>query len=63
MLGSRSVVIFVNDTIPKMMTNMTATMTVYGFFTLNFEIIFYLSHISLLIFIFLLITILKTKVI
>ena len=40
MLGSRSVVIFVNDTIPKMITSTTATMTVYGFFTLNFEIIF-----------------------
>ena len=39
-LGSKSVVIFVNDTIPKMITSTTATMTVYGFFTLNFEIIF-----------------------
>ena len=37
--GSRSVVIFVNETTPKTMTNTTATNTVYGRFTLYFEII------------------------
>jgi len=36
MLGSKSVVIFVNETTPKTSTKIIATNTVNGFFTLNF---------------------------
>ena len=36
MLGSRSVVIFVNEITPSTITRMTPTITVYGFFTLYF---------------------------
>ena len=35
--GSRSVVILVRDTAPNTMTKITPTITVYGFFTLNFD--------------------------
>ncbi len=38
-LGSRSAVILVKDTTPRTMANTTPTNTVYGFFTLNFDII------------------------
>ena len=37
--GSRSVVILVSETTPKTITSTTATNTVYGRFTLYFEII------------------------
>ena len=40
MLGSRSVVIFVKLTNPSTKTSTTATSTVYGFFTLYFDISF-----------------------
>ncbi len=37
--GNKSVVILVKDTTPNTSTIITDTNTVYGFFTLNFEII------------------------
>ena len=39
-LGKRSVVIFINETKPKIITIITATNTVYGFLTLPFDNIF-----------------------
>ena len=37
MLGSISVVMLVKEITPKIMTSCTATITVMGFLTLNFE--------------------------
>jgi len=37
MLGRRSVVMFMKETAPRMKTMITATTTVNGFLTLNFE--------------------------
>jgi len=41
MLGSKSEVMRVNETIPRMMTRQTPTRIVYGLLTLNFSIIMY----------------------
>ena len=41
--GKRSVVIFIKDTTPRINTSTIPTITVYGFFTLNFDNIYFSS--------------------